>query len=253
MGEFIIIISLLTMVYFVLNHLIFKRSFKLMMIYSICFIIFVVILKIDDVISKNDNKIYSISTIIYSVILVATSLLIRHSKKDKDCLKKTKSKRYKTIKLYRLMLLILLAIDGFCVTLMFLIDSGFDRWKITNLIILFLILTWNIGFNLYFIKHKVKGEAFIVVTKNAYKIVDIKKRFMYRLNDYLNQDDLKIDKMIIGLYKDYHAINKYIRIFYINNYLLKDQDYNKQIHQILLNWPTQTIVLSINKNQKIEK
>lgn len=148
---------------------------------------------------------------------------------------KKQKQRYKTIKYYKLLFLLLLIVDVFYVAMAFLVDSTFNKHKIVSIIISLLIFAWNIGYRLYFKKHKVTKESFIIVASSGYKIFDVSNKYVYRLNKYLNSKEYRVEKIIIGFDKHYETRNMFIRIFKISNYELNESEYNEQLHKLLLN------------------
>lgn len=246
MVEFLFVILVITLIYFFLKQKVFNKNYLTVAIFSIFFVVFIVVLHLDNI-TKNDNITYAILIIAYSFVLGLMTSLFSYFNKDKL---KYKVKRYKTIKMYKIMFLTILIIYSLILALMFLIDQSFNSFKIINIVLFSLFFIFNILYNIYFLVNKVKGESVIVVTVDSYVIYDVSSKYIYRLDKILADKTFLVDKTIVGLYKDELTINQFIRVFYLKDYNLNNSDFNKHLHSLLVNWQSSSIIIStkIKKN-----
>ncbi len=243
-------IVMLTIAFFALRYTFYKdKNFKVLIIFVVVYNVFIVVLNLNNVIKNQIELVYYLLTIVYGVTLSAINLVVTYFKDKKDGETKTITIKHKTIKYYRVASFVALIFDALLVIVMFIINPSFDGYKTAHIIILSLIFVWNILYNIYFLKNKVKGEAIIIVTNESYEMIEIEEKYSYKLNDYINNDRFVLNKTVVGLYKTYDNDNKYIRIFYVSKYKLNNPPLDKSMHKLLKDWSHPSIVLDIKKEE----
>lgn len=150
-------------------------------------------------------------------------------------------KKYKDVSFFKLSLirissLIILILGAVGFVVIMLLNKKQDTLSLSLFILLILLAIWNMAINIYYLIFKIKDEKILIVNNRGYEIFDVNTKGLYKLSNYINVDNIHIEKSIKGILTHEDGSSSFVKIYFIPKHIFnEDIKYNKVVFNRILN------------------